>query len=136
MENDKDKDRDREKEKKTNPNEQLDMLIDNYLANNPAGGRADGKQNEVEIRFGSDIKKQKISQIDYENVVKKLYSCGFILDNPEGTHSLRIFHEYTDKTTGAQMMSNIRTEIIGIVAIKEYCKTNNLQTILNMPGAS
>jgi hypothetical protein len=136
MENDKDRDRDKDKEKKANPNEQLDMLIDNYLANNPAGGRADGKQNEVEIRFGSDIKKQKISQIDYENVVKKLYSCGFILDNPEGTHSLRIFHEYTDKTTGAQMMSNIRTEIIGIVAIKEYCKTNNLQTILNMPGAS
>lgn len=132
---DKAKDDDKGKNK-PKPNEQLDLIIENYLANNPAGGRADGKQNEVEIRFGSDSKKQKITQIDYENVIKKLYSTGFLLDNPDGFHSLRIFHEYIDKNTGNPTMSNIRTEIVGIHAIREYCKTNNLQSMLNMPGMS
>ena len=125
-----------EKDNKMNPSTQMDIIIENYLANNPAGGRADGKQNEVEIRFGSDIKKQKISQIDYENVIKTLYGAGFTLENPDGIHSLRIFHEYIDKTTGSSMMSNIRTEVVGINMIKEYCKSNNLQTIINSPGCS
>ena len=134
METPKESEIEKEKENKMNPSAQMDIIVENYLANNPVGGRADGKQNEVEIRFGSDIKKQKISQIDYENVIKKLYGSGFIIENSEGIHSLRIFHEYTDKTTGSSMMSNIRTEVVGINMIKEYCKTNNLQTILALPG--
>jgi len=118
------------------PNERLDFIIENYLASNPFSGRPDGKVNEVEIRFGSDSKKNKISQIDYENVVKKLYQCGFKTDNPDGMHSLRIFHEYTDKTSGNSIMSNIRAEIIGIDLIQEYCRENSIQKILDMPSST
>ena len=118
------------------PNEQLDFIIDNYLASNPFSGRTDGKTNEVEIRFGSDSKKGKISQIDYENVVKKLQQCGFKTTNPDGIHTLRVFHEYTDKNSGNSIMSNIRAEIIGIDLIQEYCRTNSIQSILDMPSSN
>jgi hypothetical protein len=117
-------------------NHRLEVMIDHYLASNPFSGRADGKINEVEIRFGTDTKKNKITQIDYENVVKRLYQCGFKTDNPDGMHSLRIFHEYTDKTSGNNIMSNIRGEIIGIDLIQEYCRTNSIQKILDMPSST
>jgi mRNA (guanine-N7-)-methyltransferase len=118
------------------PEERLEFIIEQYLASNPLSGRPDGKMNEVEIRFGSDSKKNKITQIDYENVVKKLYQCGFKTDNPDGMHSLRVFHEYTDKTSGNSIMSNIRAEIIGIDLIQEYCRTNSIQKILDMPSSN
>ena len=126
-----------DKESKTRPEvkpeERLELIIEQYLASNPFSGRSDGKTNEVEIRFGTDSRKNKITQIDYENVVKKLYQCGFKTDNPDGMHSLRIFHEYTDKISGNSIMSNIRAEIIGIDLIQEYCRTNSIQKILDLP---
>ena len=117
-------------------NKQLETIIDNYLASNPFSGRTDGKTNEVEIRFGSDARKQKITQIDYENVVKRLTQCGFTTDNHDGIHSLRIFHEYTDKNSGNEIMSNIRAEIVGLDLIQEYCRTNSIQKILDMPSST
>ena len=118
--------------------DKLEILIENYLASNPIA-RTDGKINEVEIRFGSANRKNQIkplTKIDYDNVVKQLYRAGFKVENPDGFQSLRIFHEYTDRTSGKKMMSNIRTEITGVDLIREYCNSNSLKTILEMPSST
>ena len=94
-----------------NPKEQMDLIIKNYLASNTVA-RTDGKENEVEVRFGTNSRKHKpFTKIDYDNVVKKLYASGFKCRNIDGLHSLRIFHEYIDKNSGMRRMSNIRAEI-------------------------
>jgi len=116
--------------------EQLNDLIENYLASNPIS-RSDGKINEVEIRFGTNNRKYKpITKIDYDNIVKYLFAAGFKVENPEGFHSLRIFHEYIDERSGMHKMSNIRAEVNGIDMIQEYCNTNSLQKILDMPSTT
>ena len=121
---------------KKSAKEQLNDLIKSYLASNPMS-RSDGKVNEVEIRFGSNTRKYKpISKIDYDNVVKNLFAAGFKIENPDGFHSLRIFHEYVDATTGTDKMSNIRAEVNGVDMIQEYCNTNSLQKILDIPSTT
>ena len=118
--------------------DKLEILIENYLASNPMA-RTDGKTNEVEIRFGSASHKNQVkslTKIDYDNVVKQLYRAGFKIENLDGYQSLRIFHEYTDRTSGKKMMSNIRTEITGVDLIREYCNSNSLKTILELPAST
>ena len=125
-----------EKSKTSSPTEQMDIIIKNYLASNPVA-RMDGKENEVEVRFGTNARKHKpFTKIDYDNVVKKLYATGFKCENTGGTHSLRIFHEFIDKNSGKKKMSNIRAEINGIDLIQEYCKTNSIQKLLDMPSTT
>ena len=122
--------------KSSSPKEQMDIIIKNYLASNPIA-RMDGKVNELEVRFGTNSRKHKpFTKIDYDNVVKKLYAQGFTCNDVNGLHSLRIFHEYTDKNSGTKRMSNIRTEINGIDLIQEYCKTNNIQHLLDLPSTT
>jgi len=118
--------------------DKLEILIENYLASNPMA-RADGKTNEVEIRFGATNHKNKtkpLTKIDYDNVVKQLYRAGFKIENPNGYHSLRIFHEYADRTSGKKLMSNIRTEVTGADLIQEYCNSNSLKAILDLPSST
>ena len=79
---------------------------------------------ELEVRFQT-IGKRRISKIDYDNVCKNLLSHGFkFIKN--GIDLLRVSNEFTDRTTGRNKISNVRTEIRGIDNIKEYCKTNKL----------
>jgi hypothetical protein len=121
---------------KKSAKEQLNDLIISYLASNPMS-RNDGKVNEVEIRFGSNTRKYKpITKIDYDNVVKNLFAAGFKIENPDGFHSLRISHEYINEKTGNYKMSNIRAEVNGVDMIQEYCNTNSLQKILDMPSTT
>ena len=121
---------------KVSTKERLEELIKLYLASNPLIHN-DGKVSEVEVRFGSNTKKYKpISKIDYDNVVKQLYAAGFKTDDKDGFHSLRIFHEYSDEKTGMSKMSNIRAEIVGLDLIQEYCNTNSIQKILDMPSST
>ena len=112
--------------------DKLELLVENYLASGPMA-RADNKTNEVEIRFGTNRKTKPLTKMDYDNVVKQLYRAGFKIDseNSDGLHSLRIFHESTDKR-----QSDIRTEIQGVDLIRDYCNNNNLKTILNMPSTT
>ena len=120
---------------KANPKEALDKLLAAYLASNPIQ-RNDRKINELEIRFHSNTRKfRPLSKIDYDNVVKFLYAYGFKTDLPEGFHSLRIFHEYMD-SRGKMSMSNIRAEIVGLDLIQEYCRTNSIQKLLDMPSTT
>ena len=54
--------------------------------------------------------------------------------NHSGNHLLRIQNEYYERNSKMHKMSNIRTEINGIDLIQEYCRTNNLQKLLDMPS--
>jgi len=94
--------------------------------------RKDGKQNEFEIRFGTNtMSGRPLSKIDYDNVVKQLLKHGFKTDLPNGSQYLRI--NFQDSLTDDRIMSNIRAEIEGTAMIQEYCRTNSIQTIIDMP---
>jgi mRNA capping enzyme len=113
--------------------QQFENIVKEYLESNPIirKGRA---QNELEIRFGTNTKLAKpLSKIDYDNVVKYLYACGFQPENPDGTQILRVIPETIDIKTGKPKMQ-IRAEIVGADLIQEYCRTNSIQSILNMPS--
>ena len=113
----------------------LEKLVETYLASYMKE-RLKNKISEVEIRFESNRQKNKpVSKIDYDNVVKSLYAQGFKTDLPEGFHSLRIFHEYTDNH-GKNSMSNIRAEIVGLDLIQEYCRSNSIQKLLDLPSST
>ena len=114
--------------------EDFEFLIENYLASNPVL-KIDNKVGEFEIRFGSNSKLSKpISKIDYDNVVKQLLSCGFKPEIEDGLHILRIQNEYIDQRSGITKMSNIRAEILGTDLIQEYCRSNSLQKLMNLPS--
>jgi len=118
----------------------FEQIVKEYLESNPLI-RSHNKANELEIRFGTlnrkDIKTQSvtrpISKIDYDNVVKQLYSCGFKTINPDGIQMLRIIPESVDPRTGKTKMS-IRAELVGTDLIQEYCRTNSVQSVINMPS--
>lgn len=138
-------------EKKDEPNQEstqsikqktqeFEKIVKEYLESNPVI-RSHNKANELEIRFGTinkkDIKTQSvtkpISKIDYDNVVKQLYSCGFKSQNPDGIQMLRIIPESIDPRTGKPKMS-VRAELVGTDLIQEYCRTNSIQSVINMPS--
>ena len=124
----------KENEKEKNPKKEMENLVSYYLASNPVLQK-DRKNNELEIRFGTNTRSSKpITKIDYDNVVKKLYSIGFLTDNEKGLQILRISNEYVDNR-GITKISNIRAEMIGLDLIQEYCKTNSIQKILDMTSS-
>lgn len=117
-----------------NEKEELIKLISLYLEGSPMY-RPDRKVNEVEIRFGTNsYLSNPISKIDYDNVVKHLYSLGFTCSNTKGIMMLRIQNEYNDVHTGHTKISQMRAEIVGMDLIQEYCRTNNLQKLLDLPS--
>jgi hypothetical protein len=114
----------------------FEKMVGQYLENNPI--LSTGKKNsEFEIRFGSNPKLSKsISKIDYDNVVKQLYACGFLIDNIDGIQILRIYSDYINPQTGDRTMSNIRAEIVGTDMIQQYCKTNSIQKLIDLPSTT
>lgn len=116
--------------------EEFENIIKYYLESNPFI-KTDRKSNELELRFGTNKKLSKpISKIDYDNVVKHLYACGFKTKNVDGFQILRINSEYVNPRTGQKLMSNIRAEILGMDLIKEYCRTNSIQKLIDMPSTT
>lgn len=114
--------------------EEFNNIIRSYLENNPAVS-LDRKTHELEIRFGTNSRLSRpITKIDYDNVVKQIKSCGFVSEYIEGIQLLRIQTEYTDNRTGKIKMSNTRAEIVGSDLIQEYCRTNSLQKVIDMPS--
>ena len=112
----------------------FEHMVELYLASNPLLMQ-NRKTSELEIRFGTNTRSSRpISKIDYENVVKKLYSTGFDTNDVKGLHILRIQNEYYDIRKETTKISNIRAEIVGIDLIQEYCKTNSIQKLLDMPS--
>ena len=116
--------------------EDFERIVNHYLESNPLT-RGDHKTNELEVRFGTNPKLAKpLNKIDFDNVVKQLYMCGFTPENEEGINMLRIQNEFTDMKTGIRKMSNVRAEIIGLDLIQEYCRTNSLQKLIDMPSTT
>ena len=116
------------------PKADFELMTEFYLASNPYVSTK--QQNcEMEVRFGTNSKKSRpISKIDYENVIQYLYSAGFTTSDPDGLTILRIQNEYYNKTRGETHMSNIRSEIVGLDLVQEYCRTNSLQKLIDLPS--
>ena len=114
--------------------EDFERIVGQYLESNPMISM-NNKVSELEIRFGTNPKVSKpINKMGYDNVVKQLYACGFKPENSRGNQILRIQNEYVDNRTGQIKMSNIRAEIVGSDLIQEYCRSNNLQKVIDMPS--
>lgn len=106
-----------------------------YLATGNPRFRTDGKENEFELRFGTNTYSGRVlSKINYDNVVKELFQNGFQTDNMNGNQMLRI--SYQDELTNDRKMANIRAEVNGTDLIQEYCKTNSLRKIEDLPSSN
>ncbi len=117
-----------EKERKNSPQELLSSMCYDYLT---ALQNAD-RYNipELEVKFVTKGYRN-ITKMDYDNVIKKLNSEGYFCVNSSGIHTLKIFPELLDIRSGEVKTSNIRVEIEGLLAIQEYCKTNDIMKIIN-----
>jgi hypothetical protein len=116
-----------------NLKKKFENLIESYLnyENKIYSGKKTEKVSELEIRFNKGYK--KITKIDYDNTIKKLFSMGFKCENMKGIHMLRIYNEYYNTKINKTVISRTRTEIIGVELIQEYCNTNNIQTLIEKP---
>jgi len=107
----------------------LKKLVQIYYNNSPF--TKDIKKNqELEVRFGTKSNKP-FTKNDYDNVIKKIKSLGFNSTNEQGYYMLRIQNEYLDVRSGKTNLSKIRTELTGMNIIQEYCRTNNIKTLLS-----
>jgi len=123
-------------EREPNSKADFETMVEFYLADNPYLN-ARGKVSELEVRFGTNPKSARpLSKIDYDNVVQQFYSAGFSTNHPEGLSILRIQSEETDRKTGQYRMSNSRAEVMGVDLVQEYCRTNNLQKLIDLPSTS
>jgi hypothetical protein len=101
------------------PSKQFDNYINKYIEDN-------NKNDELEVVFSD-----RISRIDFENIIKKLKSIGFRTENANGKYHLNIQNQFIDKKSGRTSMSAIRTTIDGIKNIQDYCKSNTIDPELN-----
>lgn len=112
--------------------DEFNARLKQYLGAGTPNFRQDRKNNEFEIRFGTNTTSGRpLSKIDYDNVVKQLLKHGFTTSLPAGSQYLRINFQKT--LTDDRVMDNIRAEVVGQTMIQEYCKTNSLQTMVDMP---
>ena len=114
--------------------EELEKRLNQYLDSVPSV-KDQNKYKEFEIRFGKFARNgRNISKIDYDNVIKQIMSAGFISKNKDGLQILRIYSQFQDPKTGQTKMSNIRAEVVGTDLISEYCSTNSLEKVLEIPS--
>ena len=106
----------------------FEEIVVSYFASEPYI-RKDNKVPELEVRFGTRGVKP-LTKNDYDNVIKKLKSIGFTSNDENGLNRLTIKNEYHDKNTGTFKISNVRTEIVGINQIQNYCKTNDINELI------
>ena len=115
-----------QEQKKSPPSQAFDNLVKLFYSLHKPYNRE--KIFELEARFGTKGIKY-LTKNDYDNVIKVLKSFGFETANPSGMYSLRARCEFLDSVSGRFKMSNIRTEINGLVAIEKYCRTNDIKTV-------
>lgn len=94
-------------------------------------------QIEMEAKFGTKGIKH-LTKMDYDNVVSKLLSLGYEINDTEGIYMLRIQPEFIDTRTGQYKTSGdfdrFRIEIKTLDAISKYCKNNDLSIIEQSDG--
>ena len=110
-----------------NTDKQFENMIEIFYSQEPYLKNSNINR-ELEVRFGTKGN-QRINKIDYDNVVKKFKSLGFHSNNEEGEYLLRINTEYYNEKFG-YILSNIRSEITGLDAIQYYCKTNDINKLI------
>lgn len=115
------------------PPKQFDLIVEKFWGQRPYVKNSK-TNNELEVRFGTKGNKY-LTKMDYDNVIAKIKSLGFITVNTEGRYMLRIQNEYLDPS-GRFKSSPIRTEIEGFSAIQDYCKTNNIKDVMKGYGLS
>ena len=97
----------------SNENVQFENYFNKYINSN-------NKNDEFEVRFAT--KGKSLSKTDLNNIVEKLLSNNFKMNNSEH-YSLKINPFFKDKNGRA---TNIRVEIDGLHNIQTYCKTNQI----------
>jgi len=110
------------------PPKQFDLIMEKFWGQQPYVKNSQ-INNELEVRFGTKGN-QYLTKIDYDNVISKIKSLGFVTKNPNGRYMLRIQNEFLDPS-GRFKDSPIRTEINGFTAIQDYCKTNNIKNVIS-----
>jgi len=89
---------------------------------------------EMEVKFGTRGIRRLTKQ-DYDNVIKKLRDIGFTSVQTDGYYCLKIQPEFIDTRTGAFKSSpdidTFRVEINGLTNIQEFCRSNNIEHLLN-----
>ena len=116
----------RDKVKET-PQKQFDKIVKIFYNMSPY---VFSKQStyELEVKFGTKGIKP-LTRNDYDNVIKKLKSLGFVTSNNVGEYYLRINCEFLDPKSGKFKLSDIRTEISGLHNIQDYCNNNDIKEI-------
>jgi hypothetical protein len=118
-----------DKDKKTPPQIKFENIMKQFYSKNPFLSSIDEKNNELEVKFGTKGIKP-LTRNDYDNVIKKLKSCGFTTTDSVGSYYLRINCEYLDSISGKFKLSDIRTQINGLHNIQEYCTNNDISEII------
>ena len=119
------------KKQHVSPQKRFDDLIKLFYDQRPYYHSIHSNINhELEVKFGTKGIKP-INRNDYDNVIKKLKSLGFTLSGAsEGQYYLRMNPEFLDSYSGKFKVSDIRTEIKGLHAIQDYCKSNDIKSIM------
>jgi hypothetical protein len=112
---------------------QFDLIMEKFWSEKPYIKNY-RKNNELEVRFGTKGNRY-LTKMDFDNVIAKIQSLGFVTVNPEGRYMLRIQNEFLD-TSGIFKPSNIRTEMEGFNVIQNYCKNNSVKDILRNHSSS
>lgn len=113
------------------PKQTLDRITKQYLDTLRTSGR-DGV-SELEVRFGTARGMRKITRLEYDAVVKRLVSDGFMITNSQ--YYLRINSEFVDNR-GVTKISRIRAELSGLGNISEYCRTNDIRPFFDRGGVT
>ena len=109
------------------PQKRFNDLVKAFYSYNPYIASTK-KSNELEVKFGTKGIKP-LTRNDYDNVIRKLKSFGFVSSVNEGVYLLRVNCQFMDSKTGTVKLSDIRTEISGIHNIQEYCNNNDLKAL-------
>jgi len=116
--------------------EQFERLIQTY--HQAVINRQSNADNyELEVKFGGsdgDFNSIKITNNDYNNVIKTLKSLGFVYNSvgtKAGVNILRAQHVMLDENSELKQTKFIRVEINGDYDIEQYCSKNTISVVEN-----
>ena len=130
-----------DEERKDNSKAEMQAMVDLYHKSTTMppsafeqhyGSEYEARDVECEVRFGTNRKSgRSFSKLDYDRVIQQFLGAGFVTDQPEGMHLLRINTEYFNTKQQRQVFSNIRTEICGLDLVQQYVRSNNLKQLMD-----
>ncbi len=112
-------------ESKKTEMEQLGDMLEKYYMFSPRVN----EERELELRFG--LGENSVTLTQFNSVISKLKTSGFLLVNNEGEYMLRI-NPMTRGKSGYFNQSFVRVEINELNNIQNYCRTDYFDTV-NIP---